>query len=141
MIYIYENHMGGCYWTSEPYDYDELYCETCGDSDREIGAASTLDELIDLLSYDGVPIEVMTILLKELSEGSIEIPDDSWQDYPHSVQVAESGHYICDTFNEICNLCYLDGDEPKTWCEECGYNFAAALRDANSKEVLHMTLY
>lgn len=34
IVYIYENHIGGgLYITDEEQDYDELYCETCGDSD------------------------------------------------------------------------------------------------------------
>ncbi len=35
---IYEGHMGGFFWTpNEPISEDDLYCETCGDGDWEIG--------------------------------------------------------------------------------------------------------
>lgn len=36
-MYIYESHMGGYYASDEEYGYDELYCETCGDSDHLLG--------------------------------------------------------------------------------------------------------
>ena len=32
-MYIYECHMGGLYTSDEPLDYEDLYCEECGDSD------------------------------------------------------------------------------------------------------------
>ena len=42
--YIYEGHLGGYFWTlyelGGDYDedgYDALYCESCGDSDWEVG--------------------------------------------------------------------------------------------------------
>lgn len=34
-FYIYEDHLGGGYYLEDhELDYDELYCEQCGDSDR-----------------------------------------------------------------------------------------------------------
>lgn len=36
-MYLYRSHLGGLYTTSEPLDYDAMYCEECGDSDTEIG--------------------------------------------------------------------------------------------------------
>ena len=36
-MHIYESHLGGIYTTDEPQDWDDLYCEQCGDSDWEIG--------------------------------------------------------------------------------------------------------
>lgn len=49
MYYLYESHMGGLY-TDEYYrDYDELYCEECGDSDWCCGSfESAVDALIYL---------------------------------------------------------------------------------------------
>lgn len=40
--YIYEGHLGGYFWTLQElggYEdgYDSLYCESCGDSDWEVG--------------------------------------------------------------------------------------------------------
>lgn len=35
--YIYEGHLGGYYWTLYEDGYDALYCDSCGDSDWEVG--------------------------------------------------------------------------------------------------------
>lgn len=37
MIYIYESHLGGYYASNVQLDYDELYCEECGDVDTFVG--------------------------------------------------------------------------------------------------------
>ena len=50
-MYIYEGHMGGFYSSEEELDYDELYCESCGDSDTPLGWFDTKDELREVL-YD-----------------------------------------------------------------------------------------
>lgn len=36
-MYLYESHLGGFYPTDEQLDNEDLYCETCGDYDWEIG--------------------------------------------------------------------------------------------------------
>lgn len=41
MIWIYESHMGGIYTSDEPLEWEDLYCETCNDSDTLIGTAET----------------------------------------------------------------------------------------------------
>lgn len=38
-MYIYEGHMGSLFVSDEVLDYEQLYCETCGDSDTLIGYA------------------------------------------------------------------------------------------------------
>ena len=43
-MYIYEGHLGGLYATEYPLDYDDLYCEECGDSDWLIGYANNKKE-------------------------------------------------------------------------------------------------
>ena len=43
-MYIYEGHMGGLYTSDEPLDYEDLYCDQCGDSDWLIGYAETKEE-------------------------------------------------------------------------------------------------
>lgn len=49
-MYIYESHLGGLYTSDEYLDYDDLYCEQCGDSDWLIGYADTKREAWDLLT-------------------------------------------------------------------------------------------
>ena len=51
-MYIYEGHMGGIYTSDEPLDYEDLYCEECGDSDWLIGYAETREEAWNLLKDD-----------------------------------------------------------------------------------------
>ena len=51
-MYIYESHMGGLYTSDEPLDYEDLYCEECGDSDWLIGYAETREEAWNLLKSD-----------------------------------------------------------------------------------------
>ena len=51
-MYIYEGHMGGLYSSDELLDYEDLYCETCGDSDTYIGCAETKEEAWNLLRDD-----------------------------------------------------------------------------------------
>ena len=49
-MYIYEGHMGGLYTSDEPLDYEDLYCEECGDSDWLIGYAETREDAWNLSS-------------------------------------------------------------------------------------------
>lgn len=48
-MYIYEGHLGSLYVTDEPQSYEELYCEECGDSDRELGCANTAEKAWGIL--------------------------------------------------------------------------------------------
>lgn len=47
--FIYEGHMGGLYCTDYRQNFEDLYCEQCGDSDWELGSAKTLAEAWNLL--------------------------------------------------------------------------------------------
>lgn len=47
--YIYEGHLGGLYCSDEKIDYSNLYCDQCGDSDRELGYVNNLNEAWALL--------------------------------------------------------------------------------------------
>lgn len=62
--YLYENHMGGMFYTYEERDYEDMYCETCGDSDWFMGTFETEEELKDLMG-DKYCEEDMEGLLKE----------------------------------------------------------------------------
>lgn len=48
-MYIYEGHLGGLYTSDTYLDYEDLYCEQCGDADWCIGYAATRAEVWDLL--------------------------------------------------------------------------------------------
>lgn len=51
-MYIYASHMGGLFVSDEILDYEQTYCETCGDSDRLIGYAETREDAWNLLKDD-----------------------------------------------------------------------------------------
>ena len=44
--------MGSLFTSYEPLDYEQTYCETCGDSDWLIGHANTREEAWELLKDD-----------------------------------------------------------------------------------------
>lgn len=48
-MYIYESHMGGIYVSDDFRDFDDCYCEQCGDYDQLIGYAETREEAWNLL--------------------------------------------------------------------------------------------
>lgn len=52
MSYLYESHMGGIYFSETELDYDDLYCETCGDSDFLLGRVETFEDAWNLLRDD-----------------------------------------------------------------------------------------
>lgn len=51
-MYIYEGHLGSLYTSDDSLDYEDLYCEECGDSDWLIGYAETREEAWNLLKSD-----------------------------------------------------------------------------------------
>ena len=54
-MYIYESHMGNLFVSDDILDYEQTYCETCGDceicgdSDFLLGYAETREEAWNLL--------------------------------------------------------------------------------------------
>ena len=52
-MYIYESHMSGFFASEHELDYDERYCEQCGDSDTYLCEAETREELIKILKKEG----------------------------------------------------------------------------------------
>ena len=51
-MYIYESHMGSLFVSDDILDYEQNYCEACGDSDYLIGYAETREEAWNLLKDD-----------------------------------------------------------------------------------------
>lgn len=51
ILYIYESHLGGnLYVTTYEQDYDDLYCEECGDSDTYCCSGTPEDLLKNILA-------------------------------------------------------------------------------------------
>lgn len=42
--YIYDSHLGGLYTSEEPIPVEWLYCDSCGDSDLQLGFCETREE-------------------------------------------------------------------------------------------------
>lgn len=51
-MYIYQSHMGGLFVSDDILDYEQTYCEECGDSDFLLGYAETRGEAWNLLKDD-----------------------------------------------------------------------------------------
>ena len=51
-MYIYEGHLGSLYTSDTYLDYEDLYCEQCGESDWLIGYATTRAKAWELLKDD-----------------------------------------------------------------------------------------
>lgn len=51
-MYVYESHLGGLYVEDGRWDYEDLYCEECGDSDRCLGRFNDIREVIACLAED-----------------------------------------------------------------------------------------
>lgn len=50
-MYLYESHLGGYYTSEDEIPYEDLYCETCGDSDQYL-YSGTEEEIILQFYYD-----------------------------------------------------------------------------------------
>lgn len=51
-MYVYESHLGGLFTVLDELDFEEIYCEECGDTDSFIGYADTREEAWDLFKDD-----------------------------------------------------------------------------------------
>ena len=49
---VYECHLGGIYFEEEVLDWDDRYCDQCGDSDWHLGHADTWEDVLDLITDD-----------------------------------------------------------------------------------------
>ncbi len=81
-MWIYESHIGGLYATDGQQSYEELYCEDCGDADREIGEAETRAEAKALLKsfygdedYAGSREAMRGFLNREFGKGTYRLLD------------------------------------------------------------------
>lgn len=52
-VYIYESHLGGLYVEEEEIPWDNLYCETCGDSDWLVFSADNLKDVTEWFKEEG----------------------------------------------------------------------------------------
>lgn len=50
-MYLYESHLGGYYTSEDEIPYEDLYCETCGDSDQYL-CSGTEEEIISSFYWE-----------------------------------------------------------------------------------------
>lgn len=56
MLYLYESHMGGIYFSDGQIYYESLYCEICGDSDYLLGYFNSCEEVLAAMA-DNIDLE------------------------------------------------------------------------------------
>ena len=47
---VYENHLGGLYFSDEVIPIDDRYCEQCGDFDWHLGHADTWEDVLAMIT-------------------------------------------------------------------------------------------
>lgn len=99
-MYLYESHMGGFYTTEDQQSYDDLYCETCGDSDWELGEFETLEEFWNLISDEvsvngsgGISLQYILPMVSYLFDYSFDIRYENEYD--------RENEYCCNSDNDI----------------------------------------
>ena len=82
-MHWYSSHMGGIYPMSYEQDYDDLYCEECGDSDFYLGEADSFEEAWDLVKDDcdykgsgGVSLQYILSTLCRAYDIPLDVPRD-----------------------------------------------------------------
>lgn len=118
-LYVYQSHMGGFYVSKELLDYEDLYCETCGDSDWEYGDFNTFKEFYDVLINDTMYYDKDSKqwLLSEEALASIVNELVAYWKYPiQELKEKENDH---DSYTTINNRMYeIVQYENKRFCYE-----------------------
>lgn len=99
-LYLYENHLGGLYTSDEKYDFDYLYCETCGDSDTYLGEFKTIKEFWDLVKDECFDIHYLFAYMVKV----FELPDTlMYKDKAHKCvyECCNSTRYINNRMKEL----------------------------------------
>lgn len=65
IYYLYESHLGYVYITKRKASCDELYCDTCNDSDELLGEFKSEAQLRKLLEREDFYSEVIDDIVKD----------------------------------------------------------------------------
>lgn len=52
-VYVYKSHLGGLYVENAEIPWDDLYCETCDDSDRLLFYTDDLEDVAKYFREEG----------------------------------------------------------------------------------------
>lgn len=63
--YLYESHLGDAYITKRKESFEEMYCETCNDSDDLLGEFKNEAQLRKLLERDSYYPEAIDYIVKD----------------------------------------------------------------------------
>lgn len=144
--YVYESHMGGLYTNPYLLDYDELYCEQCGDMDIYIGEVYDEDSMADIIVYlylDGYSCDYIQEFIDEnFPEYDIQLPeavcDISKTEHPYFYLDMDKQVAYCEFFKADCvqvgtlKFEQMIGENMiAPYCDECGYLFDNELRKLN----------
>ena len=150
MRYFYESHLGGVYSSEHELDWDDLYCDQCGDCDQPYADVEYGEDLlwfISRLHEDGYGNNYIREILDEYYTGiNIYLPDVQ-PFYGHLED------YYCNRNMEIEDLrreynederclreiicgddCIYNRDEFIPECHDCINTYEYALFTGNSKE-------
>jgi len=89
MPYFYRNHLNGNIYSRDyELEYDELYCETCGDSDDYLGYFETEAEAYEYLN-DDLEEDIPDSLFYEVATKEFKFKNYSDIDYWHQTDYIE----------------------------------------------------
>lgn len=86
--YLYESHLGGCYSSENEYDYEDLYCEDCGDSDWLLGTFTDEKSLRKLLKEQNYEKEYINTVVEQ------EFPKAKKIETFKKPILMKNGHYV-----------------------------------------------
>lgn len=123
-MYIYEGHMGSLYTSDTFLEYDDLYCEQCGDSDWLVGHADTGEGAWNLLK-DSTDIDGSGgwdyDYVREFILNNWDFDIDEWDDY-----------YLTPYENEIMKFIW----GIKSWDDLCDCD--ACIHTMNDIDVIYL---
>ena len=137
MKYFYYGHMGSVYTSDDVLDYEDLYCDECGDSDQLIAEVRTFGDLLSAICLMKNFYCLDTEYIKEIIAGEypdIDITIPTYGSLPQrdwEKTSREDNPVYCCQFNVGCESWYTMKDlEPD--CSDCSLNFEYELYKLNS---------
>ena len=145
MSYIYAGHMGGLYTSTYEIDYDQLYCEQCGDSDQLVAEVNTVGDLLSAIYqlktfFDYDTNYIAEFIKEDFDETGIILPRNNClpvRDWEYTGR--DQCPIYCNFFEQDCDL-YGSLDDPDAECDWCHKNFEYELYELNQKLDLNAEL-
>lgn len=144
MSYIYAGHLGSIYTSTYELDYEDLYCEQCGDSDSLVAEVDTTADLLDAICelysfYDFSPDYIQEFIQEEYPEFDIAIPMADLPERDWECTGRDQCPIYCNFFEANCDFYYSLSD-PDPDCNWCHKNFEYELHRLNKSVELNTVL-